>query len=128
MRAHYIVDDPFGHARKNNHQQSAQDRTGQSACSHPRIPPQISKNAPNRLHSGETLSEPPNYASAPRFRQRSGAAGANWCRLFLFVFIHVYSWLRFVACPTNRIRFPIGFISSSSKSSRASEFQRKNGL
>src|SRR5207244_1284345 len=52
---HDVADDPFGHGRDNDHHHRAENRAGQRPRRHPRVPPQISKNAPDGFHYGENL-------------------------------------------------------------------------
>jgi len=56
VRAHDVVNDPFRCRWENNHHQRAQDGTNHGARSHPRIPLQISKNAPDRFHCALNLN------------------------------------------------------------------------
>src|SRR5207248_11280352 len=45
-----FIDDQFGYRRKHDHHQRAEHCATERPQSHPGIPPQISKNAPDRSH------------------------------------------------------------------------------
>ena len=57
MLAHDIVDDPFGHARENDHHQRADDGAPERAERERRITLQVTKHAPDRFHSRAKLSQ-----------------------------------------------------------------------
>ena len=48
-----FIDDPLGHRRKHDHHEGAQDRASEGGRTHPRVPLQISKNAPDGVHRVE---------------------------------------------------------------------------
>jgi hypothetical protein len=50
IRAYHIIDDPFRRCWENDHHERTEDRASQSSGSHPWIPLEISKNAPDRFH------------------------------------------------------------------------------
>src|ERR1700746_3043768 len=57
MLTHHVVDDPFGHARENDHHQRADNGAPERAERERRITLQVTKHAPDRFHSRAKLSQ-----------------------------------------------------------------------
>src|SRR5207249_11057101 len=74
--AYDVVDDPFRHGRENDHRQRAENRTTQRSRGHPRIPLQISKNAPDRFHCAFNLNA---RVTTSRWARTGRAAASDEC-------------------------------------------------
>src|SRR6266403_3832696 len=83
MLAHNVVDDPFGHARENDHHQGADDGASERPECERGITLQVTKNAPDRFHSRAKLSQLRAVqhlggSAAPRtMLKKSGAAAKS---------------------------------------------------